>query len=312
MISILEHIEYLVKRHDCVVIPGWGAFIANYSPARYRDDGSCVFERPYRTIGFNPSIAHNDGLLAQSLVRREGISFDTAMRHITDSVASFRRQLEAGGEVSMGRLGYFSRVDGRYNEFVPSTDGISCDLYYGLVDLDIKSLATLESETAAVDQEQPQVVPSRRNLFVRKAARWAASVAVLLGLGIVLSTPIVVDGNHDKASMGVTVSAPRTEQLAPTVTEGVVPSPVTIADAYPGITEAGNTDGKYYMVIATLRNHHELDAFKSANQTLVPHMRILDYKGLMCVYVARSDDYGKLMSLRDELPERLRDVWIYN
>ena len=66
------------------------------------------------------------------------------------------------------------------------------------------------------------------------------------------------------------------------------------------------------MVIATLRNQQELDGFKAKYTSLVPHMKMLDYKGMTCVYVARSDNYEELMSLRDALPEALRDVWIYN
>ena len=81
---------------------------------------------------------------------------------------------------------------------------------------------------------------------------------------------------------------------------------------YPGISATGNSAGKYYMVIATLRDQQELDAFKAKYASLVPHMKLLSYKGYTCVYVARSDDYGQLMDLRGELPERLRDVWIYN
>lgn len=307
MISIVEHIEYLMMRHDCVVVPGWGAFIANYSPAAYRQDGSSVFDHPRRSIAFSSSVDHNDGLLAHSLVRREGISFDNAMRCINDSVATFRRQLESGGEVSMGNVGYFRRVDGRYNEFVPFPQ--EHDRYYGLVDLDIKSVTMLEQET---DNSQQAAVPTRRNLFMRKATRIAASVAVLLGLGILLSTPIIVDRNHDTASMAPTVTAPQHQQLAPTVEQGVVNPGITRVDAYPGIASVGNTSGKYRMVVATLRNQHELDAFKTAHADLVPYMKILDYKGMMCVYVASSDDYSQLMSLRNELPERLRDVWIYN
>ena len=86
-------------------------------------------------------------------------------------------------------------------------------------------------------------------------------------------------------------------------------TPVQETSSFHGV---GNTTGKYYMVIATLRNQQELDAFKAKYASLVPYMKMLDYKGLTCVYVARSDDYGQLMSLRSELPERLRDVWIYN
>lgn len=65
MFSIIEHIEYLMTRHDCVTVPGWGAFIANYSIAEY-DAVHEVFTRPCRTIGFNASVSHNDGLLVQS------------------------------------------------------------------------------------------------------------------------------------------------------------------------------------------------------------------------------------------------------
>ena len=31
MISMIEHIEYLMLSNDCVVVPGFGAFIAQYT-----------------------------------------------------------------------------------------------------------------------------------------------------------------------------------------------------------------------------------------------------------------------------------------
>ena len=31
MISMIEHIEYLMLSHDCVVVPGFGAFIAQHN-----------------------------------------------------------------------------------------------------------------------------------------------------------------------------------------------------------------------------------------------------------------------------------------
>ena len=314
MFSIIEHIEYLMMRHDCVVVPGWGAFIANYTEARY-DESDSVLERPHRAIGFNASANHNDGLLAQSLMRREGMSYDDAMRLVADSVTTFRQQLAMDCEVSVGRLGYFRRNQGRYIEFVPFHKANACDQYYGLDNLPIKTVAVLEQERAEREANQQRaIVPKERNLFSRKAVRIAASIAVLIGLGIVLSTPIIVDRSHqDMAAMSPTVTAPQAQQLSTvTVQQGVQPQNFIVSDAFPGIAAVSNTAGKYYMVIATLRNQQELDAFKEGYPALVPYMKLLDYKGMMCVYVARSNDYGKLMSLRSELPERLRDVWIYN
>lgn len=315
MFSIIEHIEYLVARHDFVAIPGWGAFIANYSRARY-DEERHVMEHPRRSIGFNASADHNDGLLVQSLMRREGLDYDPAMRVIADSVASFRRQLDKGCDVSMGRLGYFRRSHGRLIEFVPDDLACGADQFYGLSDLEIKPVELLERESSELKEMQDApaaVVPVERNLFSRKAVQIAASVTVLLGLGVLLSTPVIVDrSHHAQASMAPKVSAPQPQRLAPTVQQGVAPRAVESVEACPGIAGVGNAAGKYYMVIATLRNQQELTAFKGKYSALVPYMKLLDYKGMMCVYVARSDDYGKLMGLRGELPERLRDVWIYN
>ena len=308
MFSIIEHIEYLMTRHDCVAIPGWGAFIANYRTARF-DDGRNVMEHPRRIIGFNASADHNDGLLAQSLMRREGLEYNEAMRFIADSVTSFRQQLSKGTEVSMGRLGYFKLNEGQHIEFTPSEGHEVCDRFYGLTDMEIKKVAVLEQE----NQEAPAaIVPEGRNLFARKAVRIAASVAVLIGLGIVLSTPIIVDRTHNMAGMAPEVMAPQAQQLDVTVQQGVAAQPIEVVESHPAIASVGNTAGKYYMVIATLRNQQELDAFKSKYSSLVPYMKMLDYKGYTCVYVARSDDYNALMGLRNELPERLRDVWIYN
>ena len=295
--------------HDCVAVPGWGAFIANYDSARYDEERS-VFEPPRCMIGFNASVVHNDGLLAQSLMRREGLTFDEAMRFIADNVEAFRQQLSKDCEVSMGRLGHFSRHDGRV-EFMPQATPRRSDRYFGLADLDVMTVNALEREQ--VEDDQVAIVPMGRGQFVRKAVRIAASVVVLLGLGVLLSTPIIVDRNQpDMASLTPEVSAPQPQQLGVTVQQGVVAQPIEPLADKSALAAVGNTSGKYYMVIATLRNQQELDAFKNKYPALVPHMKMLDYKGMTCVYVARSDDYSTLMDLRSELPEPLRDIWIYN
>lgn len=312
MISIIDHIEYLITRYDCVIVPGWGAFIANYDASSY-DAEAGVMSRPRRSIGFNASVSHSDGLLAHSMMRREGMDYNEAMKYIADSVTTFRQQLAMDSEVSMGRLGYFRRNEGRFIEFVPFYHDNGSDQFYGLDDLAIKDVATLERDAAMAEEMPAAIVPQERNLFVRKAVRAAASVAVLIGLGVILSTPIIVNRNHqDMASMTPTITAPHAQQLGVTVEQGVTTGEITPVAAQPTIASVGNESGHYYMVIATLRNQQELEAFKSANPSLVPYMKIMKYKEFMCVYVARSDNYDTLMSLRDELPESLRDIWIYS
>ena len=311
MFSIIEHIEYLLTRHDCVVIPDWGAFIANYDAARY-DSGHSVMERPCRIISFNNGLTHNDGLLAHSLMRREGMDYKQAMRLIADSVASFRKQLAEKREVSMGHLGYFRSNRDRLVEFVSLYPVNSNDQYYGLASVNIDTVDALERETATVETLSP-AVPAHRGLLSRKATQIAASIVALIGMSIMLTTPIIVDRSQ-QASMALEVKAPQQQQVEQTVSqhEEEVAQTVQVIEDKSAIARVGNESGHYYMVIATLRNQHELNGFKKKYSALVPYMKILSYKGMMCVYVARSDDYNTLMNLRGELPERLRDVWIYS
>jgi len=307
MFSLIDHIEYLMTRNDCVVIPGWGALVAHYQPSS-SDEQAGWLVRPQREIGFNASVQHNDGLLAQSLMRREGLSYADAMRCIDDSVSGMRRQLAQGIDVSMGRLGYLRHTQDGHTEYVSYDHQQPSDEYYGLGNVPIKTLdaLALEREQAreqavAAFTEHTTQVDTHRSWLSGRVARLAASVAVLIGLGVLLTTPVLVDRSHrDMASVVPTVSAPQVQQLT------------TVQSAEPTIEGVGNTAGKYYLVIASLRNQQELQAFKAANPELVSSMRTLTYRGLTCVYVARSDSYSTLMGLRDQLPEHLRNVWIYS
>lgn len=308
MFSIIEHIEYLITCHDCVAVPGWGAFLANDNPARFQQAGSLI-RHPQRSISFNSDLSHNDGLLAHSIMKREGVNYVDAKRIIEEAVTSFRQQLARGTEVYMGNLGYF-RPSGKAAEFVPFQQDNACDHFYGLTDLEILTIQALEKYS---EKPSKSNVLQGRNLFSRKAARIAASIAVLIGMGIMLTTPIIADReNHKMASITPTVTAPQPQQLGMTVQECTAPQETETAETNPAFGGVGNTSGKYYMVIATLRNQHELDAFKKKYSDLVPYMKMMSYKGLTCVYIARSDDYNQLMSLRSKLPERLRDIWIYS
>ena len=85
MISLVQHIEYLMIYNDCVVIPGWGALIANYRPSTVK--GS-IMECPQRTIAFNGDINHNDGMLANSLMRRHHMSYEQACSFIADKLSN--------------------------------------------------------------------------------------------------------------------------------------------------------------------------------------------------------------------------------
>lgn len=216
MVSFCDHIEYLIGRHDCVVVPGWGAFVAQCRPARV-DAGSATVYPPGRIIGFNPAISHNDGLLVTSVMRREGATYDNALRQIDEEVRAMRCQLDADGEVAVGRLGLMRRNGDSTPTFIPAdTDALS-GRFFGLAPVKAVPLLQAAREEAAVDAAEKGsdviYLPISRNIF-----KIAASIALILGLGFALSTPVIVNREADNyasiASVPTVTSAIEVRQRA--------------------------------------------------------------------------------------------------
>ena len=85
MIELERHIEILLLRNDCVIVPGLGGFIASHIPATY-DERDCLFLPPQRTLGFNPKLNINDSLLVQSYTEAYDISYPDAQNRISGEV----------------------------------------------------------------------------------------------------------------------------------------------------------------------------------------------------------------------------------
>lgn len=189
MISTTQHIEFLMMYNDCVVIPGWGALIANYTPSHHQSN---TMLKPCRTIGFNPSITHNDGLLATSIARRHSISYNEACDIIATSVSSFKSQLTAGGEVAFGRLGLFKLNSRGKMEFEPFSQDQAFNEFFGLKDLNLSSIH---------QASEPQTIITG-NIW-HERMKVAASIAAIIATGLLFSTPVIIDRSTQSASMNM-------------------------------------------------------------------------------------------------------------
>ena len=67
----------LLFDHDCVIVPGWGGFLAQYRPARL-DANRQLIHPPGKEVGFNRHLLRNDGLLTDHIAQRDGIGFASA------------------------------------------------------------------------------------------------------------------------------------------------------------------------------------------------------------------------------------------
>lgn len=98
MIELAQHIEVLLLENDCVIVPGFGGFIAHYAPAmRVAEEN--IFLPPTRVIGFNPQLRLNDGVLVQSYMAVYDTNFSDATKMVEREVAELIAVLHEEGKL---------------------------------------------------------------------------------------------------------------------------------------------------------------------------------------------------------------------
>lgn len=188
MESIVKHIEYLIGRTDCVIIPGFGAILAQRQDAELADDASTL-NPPKRVFTYNRDLNKTDGALACSISRKDGISYANALSRINSQVESMNRTLVSDGHLEMGRIGTFTYdSDADATVFDPAHDELLSAETYALPAV----LQQYEQDSVPSDRNETNILKLRTTPFVR-FAKAAASIALLIALCFVASTPISID-----------------------------------------------------------------------------------------------------------------------
>lgn len=155
MIELYKHIEILLLDNDCVIVPGFGGFMAHHVDAVYIKEENC-FLPPSRTLGFNPQLHINDSLLAQSYVEAYDISYPEALNCIAEEVRELKQTLEQCGSYEMPDIGVISlNSDGNYT-FEPYASGILTPELYALSSFEENILDISYIKPNAADAFTPQ------------------------------------------------------------------------------------------------------------------------------------------------------------
>jgi len=102
--DIVQHISELLFDHDCVIVHGFGGFVANYHSAKIHPVQH-TFSPPVKTILFNKDLRNNDGLLANRIVSHEQISYALALDEINAFTTKCLKKLNNGETVDLEGIG---------------------------------------------------------------------------------------------------------------------------------------------------------------------------------------------------------------
>ena len=105
MYTVEELIGNLLLRHNCVIVPSFGGFVAKQTSATI-DYKNGVMLPPRKSVLFNRQLVNSDGLLVSEYASANKVIYPTAEESITISVADWNEKLRNGERVTLDRVGY--------------------------------------------------------------------------------------------------------------------------------------------------------------------------------------------------------------
>lgn len=227
--EISQYIKELLLLNDCVIIPEFGGFVANYKPATIENN---QFFPPTKEIAFNNKLVSNDGLLINYISETEGTDYFSAKQKLDSFVEETMLNLERNRNVYFEGVGYL-HYDSRENlQFEPQLKQNLLVDSYGLQNFSYEKLYQRQMPKPVIKVEYREPIPV---IFQqRKLKKLVIAIPLLIALALI---PMKKNNEYlSKSDMGMwetlmqsTPAAPAqvqeqnsTENTAPVVTAETV------------------------------------------------------------------------------------------
>ncbi len=346
MNELSRHIEILLLNNDCVIVPGFGGFMAHHRPAEYVDEAG-MFYPPQRTLGFNSQLRLNDSLLAQSYVEAYDISYPEAVRRIEEEVAEIKQTISIEGAYEFHGIGTIKQNSSEIYDFEPCTAGLLTPELYALNSFAIDLLAqpsetaeipleihavntkaeqTPKEETVEDKSEEGTEEYNERTIEIRlHTLRNIMAAAMVLLLFIFSSIPAGVGSNKvitcsvldtELITSFIKASAFNADMAEPLVTDTAAKTTSEPREEVENTQAADVTDGKFFIVMAS-------KVTKSGAENFIAQLADAGYKEARMIergsmrkvvygrYATSSDANEALHELRKE-NDAFAEAWISN
>ncbi len=328
MNTLTLHIEYLLLKHDCVIVPGLGALLNVRQPARY-DEVRKMWLPMTREVRFNAALTHDDGLLASSYARKEQVPYAEGREMLTDAVNRLLSALREEELVTLGRIGTLSTREGTL-VFSPRLDSRQlCNImgYHEAPIFHPESETTLqeeiaeEEEASAVAETEEEVAltsegrkfDTDRNYYIainKVFARVAACLAIVLISSLAFVLPPSSHTNVDKASV-----VPVEQMLQPRAPKAETPTKVENSEREEETASPeSEIQGRYHAIVATFATPAEAEAYVSAHSSASAGLRVVNgrTKSRVSAFSSDSREEATRRIASDSFKQEFGDAWVWD
>lgn len=208
MLDLSNYIVGLLFINDCVILPGFGGFVANYQEATH-DKSNNTFSPPSKKVVFNSNLSYNDGLLINYLSQQLSISYAEANEMVHQSVENVWIRLERGEEVEFDGIGSFKYGDNDALVFSPKlTENLLTDSY-GMISFRFPPLSYKSQSTPIPNNEDLHQSPHINPRQVLSYAAVLIPIATLIALIPIFKKPTQQSASVLPIEDTITASVPK-------------------------------------------------------------------------------------------------------
>lgn len=163
--TIATYISDLLYRYECVILPGFGAFLSQKVSAEFNEKQQ-NFYPPKKQLSFNAQLKKNDGLLANYIAEVENLGYRQAVYKIEEYVQQLQFQLENNKNYTIKNIGTFEVSGEGKLQFEPLTTTNFLADSFGLSSIPALSVSREELKKQVEDLEEKAPIlftPERRS-----------------------------------------------------------------------------------------------------------------------------------------------------
>lgn len=247
--EISQYIKELLLLNDCVIIPEFGGFVANYKPATIENN---QFFPPTKEIAFNNKLISNDGLLINYISEAEGLDYFNAKQKLDSFVEETMLNLERNRNVYFDGVGYL-HYDSRENlQFEPQLKQNLLVESYGLQNFSYEKLYQRQMPKPAIKVEYREPVPV---IFQqRKLKKLAIAIPLLIAMALI---PMKKNNEYlSKSDMGMWETLMQSTPAAPIQTPELNSTENSI-----NATASETEQLKYFIIGGSFKSEENADKY---------------------------------------------------
>ncbi len=300
MKNLAQHIEELIIRHECVIVPGLGGFVT------YRDKASIRNNRlyaPAQRVRFNHLLTYHDGLLAETYMQDRHIGYSAALEAIKADIEQITTALNSGNTFILDRIGALS-LSASNTIILKNEDCKFLPENIGLPIVNLKQLATESNNDNTITLNIPRASSN--------VVRYAAMLIIVFIFSLLIPTP-VTDSTHEASFYRVKSINP-INSIDSIKSINSIDSMDTTKTQKTLNSQLSTLNSRYHLIIASLTSQAEAKKY-IAHHTHFDRNQliIIESKGKYRISAAGFNKYKDALqymdSIRNDVPSAQK-AWI--